>query len=98
MRRDLPGRASSPGAMPDKWARTWRERFASGIRSIWCPSLEDEQEEGDLRGGRSTRLWSGCRFIVTVGTCILLYDELLVAATGMEHLLTAPRPGPGRCR
>ncbi|MBB3044720.1 LysR family substrate-binding domain-containing protein [Nocardioides soli] len=74
------------GATPDKWARTWRTRYARDPLDL-VPVVEEEQE---------TRLRAGTLDMSIVRLpidrdglhCIPLYDELPVAVMGIEHLLT----------
>ncbi len=74
------------GATPDKWARTWRERFARDPLEL-VPLTEDEQEERIREGTLDMSL---VRLPVDRDGlhCIPLYEELPVAVIGTEHLLT----------
>ena len=74
------------GATPDKWARTWRERFARDPLEL-VPLNEDEQEERVREGTLDMTL---ARLPVDRDGlhCIPLYDELPVAVMGSEHLMT----------
>ena len=74
------------GATPDKWARTWRERFSRNPLEL-VPVSEDEQEERVREGTLDMTL---ARLPVDRDGlhCIPLYDELPVAVMGSEHLMT----------
>ncbi|GAA1773421.1 LysR substrate-binding domain-containing protein [Nocardioides hankookensis] len=74
------------GATPDKWARTWRERFARDPLEL-VPVSEEEQEDRLREGTLDMTL---VRLPVDRDGlhCIPLYDELPVAVMGAEHLLT----------
>jgi DNA-binding transcriptional LysR family regulator len=74
------------GATPDKWARTWRERYARDPLEL-VPVSEEEQEERVREGTLDMTL---VRLPVDREGlhCIPLYDELPVAVIGSEHLLT----------
>ena len=74
------------GATPDKWARTWRERFARDPLEL-VPLTEDEQEERIREGTLDVSL---VRLPVDRDGLhvIPLYEELPVAVIGTEHLLT----------
>jgi DNA-binding transcriptional LysR family regulator len=74
------------GATPDKWARTWRERFARDPLEL-VPLTEDEQEERIRAGTLDVSL---VRLPVDRDGLHLipLYEELPVAVIGTEHLLT----------
>jgi DNA-binding transcriptional LysR family regulator len=74
------------GATPDKWARTWRERYARDPLEL-VPITEEEQE---LRVREGTLDVALVRLPIDRDGlhCIPLYDELPVAVLGTEHLLT----------
>jgi DNA-binding transcriptional LysR family regulator len=74
------------GATPDKWARTWRDRYARDPLDL-VPVTEDDQEVGIRDGSLDMAL---VRLPVDRDGlhCIPLYDELPVAVMGVEHLLT----------
>ena len=74
------------GATPDKWARTWRERFARDPLEL-VPLSEEEQEDRIREGTLDMSL---VRLPVDRDGlhCIPLYEELPVAVVGTEHLLT----------
>jgi DNA-binding transcriptional LysR family regulator len=74
------------GATPDKWARTWRERFARDPLEL-VPVSETEQEDRVREGTLDMTL---ARLPVDRDGlhCIPLYEELPVAVMGVEHLLT----------
>lgn len=74
------------GATPDKWARTWRERFARDPLEL-VPVSEEEQEERIREGTLDMAL---VRLPVDrEGLHLIpLYEELPVAVMGSEHLLT----------
>lgn len=74
------------GATPDKWARTWRERYARDPLEL-VPLAEEEQE---LRVREGTLDMALVRLPVDRDGLHLipLYDELPVVVIGTEHLLT----------
>jgi DNA-binding transcriptional LysR family regulator len=74
------------GATPDKWARTWRERYARDPLEL-VPVTEEEQEDRVRAGTLDMTL---VRLPVSRDGLHLipLYDELPVAVIGAEHLLT----------
>ena len=74
------------GATPDKWARTWRERFARDPFEL-VPVVEADQE---VRVREGTLDMALARLPVDRDGlhCIPLYEELPVAVMGTEHLLT----------
>jgi DNA-binding transcriptional LysR family regulator len=74
------------GATPDKWARTWRERFARDPLEL-VPLGEEEQEDRIREGTLDMAL---VRLPVDRDGlhCIPLYEEQPVAVMGAEHLLT----------
>jgi DNA-binding transcriptional LysR family regulator len=74
------------GATPDKWARTWRSRFARDPLDL-VPTTEDDQLAGVRDGSQDMAL---VRLPIDRDGlhCIPLYDELPVAVIGTEHLLT----------
>ena len=73
-------------ATPDKWARTWRERFARDPLEL-VPVTEDEQEER-IRAGTLDMTLVRLPIDRDGLHCIPLYEELPVAVMGAEHLLT----------
>jgi DNA-binding transcriptional LysR family regulator len=74
------------GATPDKWARTWRSRYARDPLEL-VPVTEAEQE--DRLRDRTVDMALVRLPIDQDGLhCIPLYDELPVAVMGIEHLLT----------
>lgn len=74
------------GATPDKWARTWRDRYARDPLEL-VPVNEDEQEAG-IREGRLDMALVRLPIDRDGLHCIPLYEELPVAVMGVEHLLT----------
>lgn len=74
------------GATPDKWARTWRERYRRDPLEL-VPVAEDEQEIG-IRDGRLDMALVRLPVDRDGLHCIPLYEELPVAVMGVEHLLT----------
>ena len=74
------------GATPDKWARTWRERYARDPLEL-VPLTEDDQEARVREGTLDMAL---VRLPVDRDGLHLipLYDELPVAVVGTEHLLS----------
>lgn len=74
------------GATPDKWARTWRERYARDPLEL-VPVSQEEQEDRIREGTLDMTL---VRLPIDRDGlhCIPLYDELPVAVIGSEHLLT----------
>lgn len=75
-----------PGATPDKWARTWRERYARDPFEL-VPLEEGEQEERVRAGTLDMAL---VRLPVDRDGLHLipLYEELPVAVLGTDHVLT----------
>lgn len=74
------------GATPDKWARTWRERYARDPLEL-VPLTEDEQEDR-VRAGTLDMTLARLPVDREGLHCIPLYDERPVAVMGAEHLLT----------
>ena len=74
------------GATPDKWARTWRERFARNPIEL-VPVSEDEQEDR-VRAGTLDMTLARLPVDRDGLHCIPLYDELPVAVMAAEHLMT----------
>lgn len=74
------------GATPDKWARTWRDRFARNPLEL-VPVSEDEQEER-VRAGTLDMTLARLPVDRDGLHCIPLYDELPVAVMAAEHLMT----------
>ncbi len=75
------------GAMPDKWARTWRERRRDPIELV--PVSQAEQEDGMRSGSLDMAL---VRLPIDRDGlhCIPLYDEVAVAvAASRPHLAAA---------
>ncbi|WP_395657980.1 LysR family substrate-binding domain-containing protein [Nocardioides sp.] len=74
------------GATPDKWARTWRERYARDPLEL-VPLTEEDQE---VRVREGTLDMALVRLPVDRDGLHLipLYEELPVAVMGAEHLLT----------
>jgi DNA-binding transcriptional LysR family regulator len=74
------------GAMPDKWARIWRQRRRDPIELV--PVSQAEQEEGIRSGALDMAL---VRLPVDRDGlhCIPLYDELAVAVAASDHYLAA---------
>ena len=74
------------GATPDKWARTWRSRYARDPLEL-VPLAEEEQE---VRVRERTLDMAIVRQPVDLEGLHLipLYEELPVAVMGSEHLLT----------
>lgn len=74
------------GATPDKWARTWRSRYARDPLEL-VPVEESEQEDRVRAGTLDMAL---VRLPVDRDGLHLipLYEELPVAVMGAEHLLT----------
>ena len=74
------------GATPDKWARTWRQRYARDPLEL-VPIAEADQETGIRSGALDMAL---VRLPIDRDGlhCIPLYEELPVAVMGAEHLLT----------
>lgn len=75
------------GATPDKWARTWRERYPR--QPLDLVPLEQSVQEIDLRRGELDM----CLVRLPVENdglhCIPLYDEVPVVVAGLEHLVSA---------
>ena len=74
------------GATPDKWARTWRSRYARDPLEL-VPISEEDQEAG-LRAGRLDMALVRLPIDRDGLHCIPLYDELPVAVMSVEHVLT----------
>ena len=74
------------GATPDKWARTWRQRYARDPLEL-VPIAEADQETGIRSGALDMAL---VRLPIDRDGlhCIPLYEELPVAVLGAEHVLT----------
>jgi DNA-binding transcriptional LysR family regulator len=74
------------GAMPDKWARIWRERRRDPIELV--PVLEADQEVGIRSGSLDVGL---VRLPIDRDGlhCIPLYDEVAVAVAASDHYLAA---------
>lgn len=74
------------GATPDKWARTWRERYSRDPFEL-VPVEEPEQEDRVREGTLDMAL---VRLPVDRDGLHLipLYEELPVAVIGVEHVLT----------
>ncbi|WP_395691957.1 LysR family substrate-binding domain-containing protein [Nocardioides sp.] len=74
------------GATPDKWARTWQQRYARDPLEL-VPLTEAEQEDRVRAGTLDMAL---VRLPVDrQGLHLIpLYEELPVAVMGVEHLLT----------
>lgn len=75
------------GATPDKWARTWRERFPRRPLEL-VPVEESEQEDGVRDGSLDM-----CLVRLPVDRdglhCIPLYDEVPVVVASAEHFVAA---------
>lgn len=75
------------GATPDKWARTWRERYPRSPLLL-VPVDEDEQEEA-LRD----RSLDMCLVRLPIDReglhCIPLYEEVPVVVASVEHFVAA---------
>lgn len=75
------------GATPDKWARTWRERFPRAPLEL-VPVTQEEQEVG-LRAASLDM----CLVRLPIDRdglhCIPLYDEVQVVVAGAEHFVAA---------
>lgn len=74
------------GAMPDKWARIWRERRRDPIELV--PVLQADQEAG-LRSGELDMAFVRLPIHREGLHCIPLYDELAVAVAGRDHYVAA---------
>jgi DNA-binding transcriptional LysR family regulator len=74
------------GATPDKWARTWRSRFARDPLEL--EPLTEQEQESRLRDGSVDMALVRLPVDRDGLHCIPLYDELPVAVVGTEHLLT----------
>lgn len=79
------------GATPDRWARTWRERYPRRPLDL-VPVEEDVQEVGVRDGSLAM-----CLMRLPVDRdglhCIPLYEEVPVVVAGREHWLAAGEPG-----
>ncbi|MEP9365058.1 LysR family substrate-binding domain-containing protein [Nocardioides sp. CN2-186] len=74
------------GATPDKWARTWRERFARD--ELELVPLEEAEQEDRIRAGTLDMALVRLPVDRDGLHLIPLYEELPVAVMGAEHLLT----------
>jgi len=74
------------GAMPDKWARTWRQRRRDPIELV--PMGQAEQEAG-IRGGELDMAFVRLPIDRDGLHCIPLYDEVAVAVAASDHYLAA---------
>jgi DNA-binding transcriptional LysR family regulator len=74
------------GAMPDKWARIWRERRRDPIELV--PVRQEDQETG-IRSGELAMTFVRLPIDREGLHCIPLYDELAVAVAGRDHYLAA---------
>ena len=74
------------GATPDKWARTWRERYARDDFEL--VPLEESQQEDRIRAGTLDMALVRLPVDRDGLHLIQLYEELPVAVMGAEHLLT----------
>lgn len=79
------------GATPDKWARTWRERYPR--RPLELVPVDEADQEVGVRDGSLDM----CLMRLPVDRdglhCIALYDEVPVVVAGREHWLAAGEPG-----
>lgn len=75
-----------PGATPDKWARTWRERRREPIELV---GVAEERQEDGLRDGYLDM----CLVRLPIDRdglhCIPLYDELPVVVSSRDHFVAA---------
>lgn len=74
------------GATPDKWARTWRERYARDPLEL--EPLDEAEQEDRVRAGTLDMALVRLPVDRDGLHLIPLYDELPVAVMGTEHLLT----------
>ena len=74
------------GATPDKWARTWRARYARDPLEL--VALTEDEQERRLRAGTLDMALVRLPIDREGLHCIPLYDELPVVVLGVEHLLT----------
>ena len=74
------------GAMPDKWARIWRQRRRDPIELV--PVSQAEQEDG-IRSGSLDMALVRLPIDREGLHCIPLYDELAVAVAASDHYLAA---------
>ena len=74
------------GAMPDKWARTWRQRRRDPIELV--PVLQSEQEQG-IRSGELDMAFVRLPIDRDGLHCIPLYEEVAVAVAASDHYLAA---------
>ena len=74
------------GATPDKWARTWRERFPRAPLEL-VPVEQEGQEDG-LRSGDLDMALVRLPVDRDGLHCIPLYDEVPVVVVGGEHVAT----------
>lgn len=81
------------GATPDKWARTWRERFPHSPLEL-VPVTQDDQERGlDRDQERHPASLHMCLVRLPIDRdgrhCIVLYDEIQVVVASAEHFVAA---------
>jgi DNA-binding transcriptional LysR family regulator len=74
------------GATPDKWARTWRQRYARDRLDL--VPIDEEQQETGLRDGSLDMALVRLPVDRDGLHLIPLYEELPVAALAVEHVLT----------
>jgi len=74
------------GAMPDKWARIWRERRRDPIELV--PVGQPEQEQG-IRSGDLDMAFVRLPIDREGLHCIPLYEEVAVAVAASDHYLAA---------
>ncbi|MDF1602427.1 LysR family substrate-binding domain-containing protein [Nocardioides sp. YIM 152315] len=74
------------GATPDKWARTWRSRYARDPLEL--VPVDEAEQEARIREGTLDMALVRLPVDREGLHCIPLYDELPVAVMGTEHLLT----------
>jgi DNA-binding transcriptional LysR family regulator len=74
------------GSTPDKWARTWRERY--GRDEFELVPLEESEQEDRIRAGTLDMALVRLPVDRDGLHLIQLYEELPVAVMGTEHLLT----------
>jgi DNA-binding transcriptional LysR family regulator len=74
------------GATPDKWARTWRQRYARDRLDL--VPIDEEQQETGLRDGSLDMALVRLPVDRDGLHLIPLYEELPVAVLAVEHVLT----------
>lgn len=75
-----------PGATPDKWARTWRDRFREQLELL---PIEEHDQRAALDEGRADMVLARLPIAGEDLFCIPLYEELPVVVVSNEHPVSA---------